>query len=185
MIDDKQLKHISKFLSLILRHQPELIGIQLDRNGWTDISELIEKANRKGIQVDRAILDHVVATNSKKRFAINETLDKIRASQGHSVEIELGYTNQQPPEILFHGTSEKAVPSILNTGLEKRERQHVHLSSDIETATKVGQRHGKPFVFKVFAEQMYNDNFQFFISDNGVWLTDHVPAKYLAQNDKI
>lgn len=176
--------NISKFLSLVLRHQPETIGIQLDQNGWTDINELIEKANNYGIKFDRETLNHIVATNSKKRFAFNDTLDKIRASQGHSVEIELGYTNQKPPEILFHGTAEKFVQSILDRGLEKRNRQHVHLSSDLETAIKVGQRHGKPFIFNVLAEQMYNDNFQFYISDNGVWLTDNVPTKYLKRNDK-
>jgi len=176
--------NISKFLSLVLRHQPETIGIQLDNNGWTDVNELIEKANNYGIKFDRETLSHIVATNSKKRFAFNDTLDKIRASQGHSVEIELGYTNQKPPEILFHGTAEKFVQSILDTGLEKRNRQHVHLSSDLETAIKVGQRHGKPFIFNVLAEQMYNDNFQFYISDNGVWLTDNVPTKYLKRNDE-
>src|SRR5690606_9170873 len=104
-------------------------------------------------------------------------------SQGHSIEIDLGYTNQKPPEILFHGTSEKSVKSILEKGLERQKRQHVHLSSDIETAIKVGKRHGKPFVFLVLAEQMYNDNFQFFISDNGVWLTNNVPAKYLKKDE--
>jgi len=184
MISEKQTTQISKFLSLVLRHQPETIDIQLDQNGWTDVNELIEKANKYGIKFDRETLNHIVAANTKKRFAFNETLDKIRASQGHSIEIELGYTNEKPPEILYHGTGEKSVQSIIETGLEKRSRQHVHLSSDIETALKVGQRHGKPFIFKVLAEQMYNDNFQFFISDNGVWLTDNVPTKYLKQNDE-
>ena len=183
MISDKQLTQISKFLSLVLRHQPQTIGIQLDRNGWANIDELLEKANNYGIHVDRETLNHIVETNSKKRFAFNDSLDKIRASQGHSIEIELGYTSQKPPELLYHGTGEKSVQSILDTGLQKRKRQHVHLSSDTETAIKVGQRHGKPFVFKVLAEQMYNDNFQFFLSDNGVWLTDNVPTKYLKQND--
>jgi putative RNA 2'-phosphotransferase len=183
MINDKQITHISKFLSLVLRHQPETIGIQLDQNGWADIEELLDRAKKHGIQVDRELLNHIVATNSKKRFAFNATLDKIRASQGHSIEIELGYTNQRPPEILFHGTGEKSVQSILEKGLEKRSRQHVHLSSDLETAIRVGQRHGKPFVFKVLAEQMYNEKFEFYISENGVWLTDNVPAKYLKGND--
>ena len=140
-------------------------------------------AKNNGVQFDRETLNHIVKTNSKKRFAFNDTLDKIRASQGYSVEVELGYTNQKPPEILFHGTAERFVQSILEIGLEKRNRQHVHLSSDIETAIKVGQRHGKPFVFRIFAEEMYKDNFQFFISDNGVWLTDNVPTKYLRQAD--
>lgn len=184
MISEKQLTHISKFLSLVLRHQPETIGIKLDQNGWTDVNELIEKANNNGVTFDREILNHIVATNSKKRFAFNENLDKIRASQGHSIEIELGYTSQKPPEILFHGTGEKSVQSILEAGLEKRSRQHVHLSSDIETAIKVGQRHGEPFIFKVLAGKMHDDNFQFFVSDNGVWLTDYVPVKYLKPNNE-
>lgn len=184
MISDKQITHISKFLSLVLRHQPETIGIQLDQNGWTDITELIEQSNNYGIIFDRETLNHIVETNSKKRFAFNDSFDKIRASQGHSIDIKLGYTNQKPPEILFHGTGEKSVQSILKTGLEKQNRQQVHLSNDIETAIKVGQRHGKPFVFLVLAEQMYNDKFEFYISDNGVWLTDNVPTKYLKQNDK-
>lgn len=181
MIDEKQLVHISKFLSLVLRHQPETIGLELDQNGWADINELLEKSNNKGVKFDRETLNHVVETNAKKRFAFNDSLDKIRASQGHSIAVELGYTNQKPPEILFHGTGEKSVQSILEKGLKKRDRQHVHLSADVETAIKVGQRHGKPFVFTILAAQMYHDKFEFFISDNGVWLTDHVPVKYLKQ----
>ncbi|MEH6762969.1 MAG: RNA 2'-phosphotransferase [Aequorivita antarctica] len=184
MISDKQLTHISKFLSLVLRHKPETIGIELDQNGWTDVAMLIEKANNYGIKFDSEVLNLLVQTNPKKRFAFNETFDKIRASQGHSIAVELGYTNQKPPELLFHGTDEKAVQSILDKGLERRSRQHVHLSSDIETAIKVGQRHGKPIVFKVLAAQMYTDNFQFLISENGVWLTDMVPSKYLKQRDE-
>lgn len=181
MISEKQITHISKFLSLVLRHKPETIGIELDQNGWTDVDTLLENSNSYGIKVDKDILKQIVETNSKKRFAFNETFDRIRASQGHSIEIELGYTSQKPPEILYHGTSEKSVQSILDKGLEKQSRQQVHLSADIETAIKVGKRHGKPFVFKVLAEQMYNDKFDFFISDNGVWLTDTVPTKYLEQ----
>ena len=142
MISDKQLTQISKFLSLVLRHQPEKIGIQLDQNGWADITELIEKGHSYGIKFGRETLNHIVTTNSKKRFAFNGTLEKIRASQGHSIEIEIGYTNQKPPEILYHGTGEKSLHSIFDTGLEKRSRQHVHLSGDIETAVKVGQDTG-------------------------------------------
>jgi len=183
MLPDKQLTHISKFLSLVLRHQPETIGIQLDEQGWAGIEELLEKANHYGVRFDREILNHIVASNPKKRFAFNDTYDKIRASQGHSIDIELGYSNQRPPEILYHGTGEKSVQSITATGLEKRSRQHVHLSSDPETAIKVGQRHGKPYVFKVLAEKMYLDNFPFFLSANGVWLTDHVPPAYLKENE--
>lgn len=179
MVNEKEITQISKFLSLVLRHQPQTIGIELDQNGWTNIDVLIKHANDYGVKIDRHLLNHIVATNAKKRFAFNDTQDKIRASQGHSVDIELGYINQQPPEILFHGTGEKSAPSILQHGIEKRSRQHVHLSSSLETAIKVGQRHGKPHIFKVLAGQMFKDNFQFFISDNGVWLTDNVPARYL------
>jgi len=175
---------ISKFLSLVLRHKPETINIQLDPNGWTDVDALLEKTNTYGMKLDKETLIHIVATNSKKRFALNESFDKIRANQGHSVDIQLGYTSQKPPEILYHGTGEKSVPSILETGLEKRSRQHVHLSSDIETAFNVGQRHGKPYVFKVLAGKMYTDKFEFFLSDNGVWLTENVPAKYLKRDDE-
>ncbi len=183
MTSEKQITHISKFLSLVLRHRPETICIELDQNGWTDVDTLLKKSNIYGIKLDKNTLKHIVETNSKKRFAFNDTLDRIRASQGHSVEIELGYISQKPPEILYHGTAEKSVQSILGTGLGKRNRQQVHLSADIETAVKVGQRHGRPSVFKVFAEEMYNDKFEFFISDNGVWLTDNVPTKYLKQAD--
>jgi putative RNA 2'-phosphotransferase len=181
MISEKQLTTISKFLSLVLRHQPETIGIQLDENGWVEVDDLIKKANAGGIKLDREILNYIVETNPKKRFAFHTSLDKIRASQGHSVEIELGYINQHPPVILYHGTGEQSVPSILKNGLEKRSRQHVHLSKDVETATKVGKRHGKPIILNVLAEQMYKDGFQFFLSDNGVWLTDHVPVNYIKQ----
>ncbi|MGA0556618.1 RNA 2'-phosphotransferase [Larkinella sp. VNQ87] len=179
MLSEKQLTHISKFLSLVLRHQPELIGIQLDENGWSDVDSLLEKVNNYGLKLDKETLEHVVNTNAKKRFALDKTINRIRANQGHSINIELGYSSQKPPEILFHGTSEQAVSSILQTGLEKRSRHHVHLSSDIETALKVGQRHGKPVVLKILAGQMHRDNVEFYQSDNGVWLTDHVPVKYL------
>ncbi len=184
MISLQQQTHISKFLSLVLRHKPETIGLQLDQNGWINVNELIEKSNKYGVKFDRETLNHIVANNSKKRFAFNNKFDKIRASQGHSINIDLGYSNQKPPEILFHGTSEKSVQSILEKGLENRNRQHVHLSSDFDTAIKVGQRHGKPIVFMVLAERMYNDNFQFYISENEVWLTDYVPTKYLKIKDE-
>jgi len=183
MIDKNYHTKLSKFLSLILRHRPEEIGIRLDSNGWTNVDELIEKMNAYSRHIDFETLEIILETNNKKRFSFNEDKSLIRASQGHSIEIDLGYTNQKPPEILFHGTSEKSVKSILEKGLERQKRQHVHLSSDIETAIKVGKRHGKPFVFLVLAEQMYNDNFQFFISDNGVWLTNNVPAKYLKKDE--
>jgi len=166
---------------LVLRHQPELIGLELDENGWVDVDLLLKKLIGHGIQLDLEILRYIVDTNSKKRFSFDEKFNKIRASQGHSVKIDLGYVPQMPPEILYHGTSTKNIDSILQLGIKKRGRQHVHLSCDIETAVKVAQRHGKAFIFEVLAGQMYIDNIQFYLSENGVWLTDNVPIKYLKQ----
>jgi putative RNA 2'-phosphotransferase len=179
MINDKENTKISKFLSLVLRHQPETIGISLDENGWTDVNTLIDKMNHNGFTISNEILKYIVESNNKKRFAFNEANTLIRASQGHSIEVNLGYSPQQPPLILFHGTSDQNVESILNKGIEKRSRNHVHLSLDIDTAIKVGQRHGKPVIFEVASGQMYEDGFKFFISENNVWLTDQVPSKYL------
>jgi putative RNA 2'-phosphotransferase len=179
MISEKENVRISKFLSLVLRHSPETIGIELDQNGWTDVNILIDKINQTDISIDINVLRYVVETNPKKRFAFNETFDKVRANQGHSIEVELGYAAKQPPTILYHGTGERSVSQIQLSGLQKMERHHVHLSADIETALKVGQRHGKPVVFEVLAGQMYLDKFDFYFSDNGVWLTDHVPVDYI------
>jgi len=182
-MNEKEKKKISKFLSLVLRHKPETIAIELDENGWTDVEALIAKSRDYGVKYDLQILKEVVETNDKKRFAFDDQLKRIRASQGHSLNIDLGYQAQKPPEFLFHGTAMKNVESIQESGLEKRSRQHVHLSIDLETAIKVGQRHGKPFVFKVKAKEMSEDKIAFYISENGVWLTDHVPSKYLLINE--
>ncbi|MBO9700520.1 MAG: RNA 2'-phosphotransferase [Sporocytophaga sp.] len=179
MISEKENQRISKFLSLVLRHQPESIGIRLDENGWVDPELLIFKMNKHGFNLSMEILDHVVATNNKKRFAYNESKTQIRASQGHSVNIELGYEPQKPPAILYHGTAERFSESILKTGLDKQSRQHVHLSLDIDIAISVGKRHGKPVIFEVASETMFADGFVFYLSENKVWLTDHVPVKYL------
>jgi putative RNA 2'-phosphotransferase len=185
MISEKENIKTSKFLSLVLRHQPGLIGLELNESGWANVNELIKKANNHGIQLDFNTLQHIVDTNSKKRFSFSDDLNRIRASQGHSVEVDLDYTAQIPPKILYHGTATQNVESILQSGIEKRDRHHVHLSSDIETAIKVGQRHGKIFIFEVHAEQMHSDNFKFYISENGIWLTDNVPAKYLKHHQSV
>lgn len=169
----------SKFLSLVLRHQPKSIGIVLDENGWTDVGTLIEKTQKSGIPLDFERLKHIVDTNEKKRFAFNSDFTKIRASQGHSVEVDLGYTSQKPPAVLYHGTTDSALSSIMQTGIEKRKRHHVHLSKDQETAIKVGQRHGKAVILQVLAEKMFEEGFQFFLSENGVWLTDEVPVRFI------
>ncbi|GAB3496375.1 RNA 2'-phosphotransferase [Spirosoma knui] len=179
MISEKEATLISKFISLVLRHSPETIGISLDANGWASTAELINRMNQRGYAIDQATLAYIVETNPKKRFALNEHQTLIRASQGHSVTVELGYTPTTPPEHLYHGTSEKNLPSILATGLNKRDRHHVHLSTDAQTAQTVGSRHGRPVVLEVDSQAMHKDGFLFFISANGVWLTDHVPAHYL------
>lgn len=179
MINEKDTTRISKLMSLVLRHQPQVIGLSLDENGWANTTELLEKMNQHSTSITLAILQHVVATNNKKRFAFNEDGSKIRASQGHSIEVELNLLPQVPPPILYHGTAEKNVSSILVTGLEKRTRNHVHLSSDVPTAITVGKRHGKPAVFEIAAEKMHEKGFLFYCSANKVWLTNHVPANYL------
>lgn len=179
MTDEKQNIKISKFISLVLRHKPETIGLTLDDTGWANIDELIDKLNNSGFKVTNDILNHIVLTNSKKRFSFNETKTKIRANQGHSLDIDLNLKEANPPEHLFHGTSEKNVASILTDGLNKQNRQHVHLSRDKETAITVGKRHGRPRVFIVAAGQMREEGYSFYLSDNNVWLIDEVPAKYL------
>lgn len=184
-MDEKAAKGISKFLSLVLRHRPEIIGVELDAQGWADVDVLIRQFNANGTFIDRELLDHVVDTNSKKRFAFNENRKLIRASQGHSIPVQLGYSAQLPPDVLFHGTGAQAVASILNAGLEKRDRQHVHLSQDFQTAVQVGGRHGKPVVFNVLAAEMHSAGYSFYLSENGVWLTDHVPAAFILLKDKL
>jgi len=175
---------ISKLLSLVLRHKPEVIGIALDQNGWTDVKQLLEKLNAFGKSISLEELFAIVSTSDKQRFALNETKDKIRANQGHSIPIDLAYKATTPPDFLFHGTSEKSLASILQNGIEKRDRHHVHLSKDIPTAMKVGIRHGKPVILEIRSKKMHDDGYLFFISDNGVWLTDFVPPKYFNRKDQ-
>jgi len=182
MNNNNIIKH-SKFLSLVLRHKPQTIGIDLDKNGWVDIDILIQKMSDFGKNLTREELYFIVENNSKKRFAINEVDNKIRANQGHSLNIDLGFEAIQPPEILYHGTAQRFLASIFENGLEKRNRHHVHMSANKVTATSVGQRHGKPIISEVKALEMFKDSFQFFLSENGVWLTDKVPSKYLNKNE--
>jgi len=179
MLTEKESIKISKFLSLVLRHQPELIDIHLDESGWTDVNDLLEKVKTHGISLSHEALYFIVANNSKQRFALSADRTKIRASQGHSTNIELGYVATTPPPLLYHGTARHALESILQKGLEKRQRHHVHLSTNIKTALNVGQRYGEAIALQINAEAMSNDGYLFFCSDNNVWLTDHVPAKYL------
>jgi putative RNA 2'-phosphotransferase len=164
----------SKFLSLVLRHEPETIGLTLDDNGWADIETLIDLANANGKPVTRALID-----NDKQRFAISEDGLRIRANQGHSIDVDLALTALEPPATLYHGTATRFAKSIRNLGLVKQSRQHVHLSSDQATAIKVGTRHGKPLVLKIRAGEMHARGLAFFRSENGVWLTDAVAAEFI------
>lgn len=169
----------SKFLSLVLRHKPELIGITLDSGGWVSVSELLRACQEHGHPLTLAELREVVASNDKQRFSLSEDVQMIRANQGHSISVELGYNAAIPPDILYHGTVEKFLAHIREEGLTKGTRHHVHLSSDLETARRVGLRRGKPIIIKVESGRMHRNGQQFFRSENGVWLTEHVPPEYL------
>lgn len=174
--DDVQL---SKFLSLVLRHKPDEIGITLDESGWVPVAELLEAMRRAGRGTSREKLERIVAASDKQRFALSEDRSRIRANQGHSVQVDLGYAPAEPPEVLFHGTAEKAVESIRREGLQKRKRHHVHLSTTRQTAAAVGSRHGKLVLLEVRAGAMHRDGLAFYRTPNNVWLTDEVPVKYL------
>ncbi|MEM1216724.1 MAG: RNA 2'-phosphotransferase [Bacteroidota bacterium] len=173
------LKSLGKFISLVLRHKPEVIGIKLDSNGWADVDALIEGTMDKGREIDLPILEAMVASDEKQRYTFNEDKTKIRANQGHSVKVDLGLEPVKPPKVLYHGTVDRFVGSIMLKGLEPRQRNHVHLSEDKTTAIDVGERRGDAILFKVFSGAMYRDGFHFYQSANGVWLTEHVPNKYL------
>ena len=172
------LKNISKYLSLILRHKPEVIGISLDEHGWANVEELISGI-AKNHDFNMDLLEEIVRSDEKQRYSFNEDKTLIRANQGHSVPVDVELVEQIPPDILWHGTGEKYVSAIDTEGLIPKSRLYVHLSKDEDTATKVGTRHGKPVVYHVLAKKMYDDGYKFFISVNGVWLTKTVPVKYL------
>jgi putative RNA 2'-phosphotransferase len=176
----KDLTGKSKFLSYVLRHAPHSIGLQLDSNGWADIDDLLAKCAAVDNAMDRTLLHEIVGTNVKRRFTISPDGTRIRAAQGHSVDIELGLAPVEPPEVLFHGTAVRFVASILREGLKPGRRRHVHLSADETTATAVGQRHGKPVVLRVASGAMHRTGHAFHRADNGVWLTDFVPPAFLS-----
>lgn len=179
MADQKTITRLSKYLSLVLRHQPESLGIILDEQGWTDVDLLLKKMQTSNPEMTAELLQHIVDTNAKQRFAFNVNRNKIRANQGHSVSVDLNYHPQQPPEILYHGTAQQYLNGIMQQGLIKGARHHVHLSKDTATAQQVGQRHGKPCILSVDAKQMLQDGHLFYCAENGVWLTEQVPVQYL------
>ena len=168
-------KKVSKFLSFVLRHKPQSIGLNLDINGWADIDELIEKA--KNMELSKELIEEVVKDNDKQRFIIKN--NKIRANQGHSIEVDLEFKSVTPPSKLYHGTATKFIESIMKEGLTKQNRNHVHLSKDTQTASQVGQRHGKLVMLEVDSKKMFEEKFEFYLSQNGVWLTNNVPIRFL------
>ncbi len=171
----------SKFLSLILRHKPEKIGLELDKNGWVSTELLLKNLNKSGFKLDLSKLKQIVFDNDKQRFAFNDDYSKIRANQGHSLRVELNYEPVKPPKNLYHGTATRFLDSIYENGIQKQKRHHVHLSLNIETAKNVGSRYGKTVVLIIDAEQMHQDGFEFFESENGIWLVDKVPSKYIQE----
>ncbi len=177
-------KRTSKFLNLILRHKPETVGLVLDDNGWIDVDLLLEKMNKAGKTIDRSALEQVVKNNSKQRFVFSECGQRIRANQGHSVEIELGYDSVKPPEFLFHGAATKDIAAIRENGLLKMGRHDVHLNAQAEPCIHVASRHGKPIVLTIKSGKMHDEGFKFFLTPNNVWLTNHVPARFIEfEND--
>ena len=169
----------SKFLSLILRHKPETVGLTLGEGGWLNVDELLTALARNGHPLTREQLDGVVANNEKRRFGYDATGLRIRAVQGHSQNVDLGYKPAVPPAILYHGTVGRFLSSILQRGLVRGSRRHVHLSQDVATARVVGKRRGKPVTLEIASGAMHQEGHSFFRADNGVWLTDHVPAEFV------
>jgi putative RNA 2'-phosphotransferase len=171
---------LSKFLSLVLRHEPHKAGLTLDSAGWVEVDVLLRGCAAAGVPITRAELDAIVAQSDKQRFALSEDRARIRANQGHSVEVELDYAAAQPPEVLYHGTADRFLESIRAQGLLKGRRHHVHLSADRAVALEVGRRHGRPILIVVAAATMVRTGHVFFRSANGVWLTEHVPVEFMS-----
>ena len=172
---------ISKFLSYHLRHHPEKLGLTMEKGGWVSIEELLKASAQNNVPLSLSELTEVVINNDKKRFSFDETGTKIRANQGHSINIDLQLNPRIPPDLLYHGTHPQVVNTILKEGIKKMSRHHVHLSVDILTAEKVGQRRGKPIILQIDTKKMNEDGFIFYCSDNNIWLVDFVPPQYLTK----
>jgi len=179
-MNSKQLNETSKFLSFVLRHEPQAIGLQLDTEGWADIDALIAGAAADGRVLSREVIAAIVENNDKKRFALSEDGQRIRAVQGHSTQsVNITHVEKTPPAVLYHGTATRFLASIQQQGLVAGERHHVHLSQDMDTAISVGKRYGQVVVLQVDASRLHSDGFKFFQAENGVWLVSHVPADAL------
>ncbi len=173
------LVKLGKYLSLILRHKPEVIDIKLDEHGWADVDELLAGMNRQGRFINRELLDEIVKTNNKKRYQYNDDLTKIRANQGHSINVDVNLQEKIPPNTLYHGTALRYLYEIKLFGIKKMNRLYVHLSKDKETAINVGKRHGKAIILEIDTKKMLNDGHKFYYSNNGVWLCDDINFKYV------
>ena len=176
-----KLDKLSVFISLVLRHKPDAAGITLDEHGWANVEELIDGINNTGRKMDMGVLEEIVRTDQKQRYSFNEDKTLIRANQGHSIPVDVELKEKEPPEFLYHGTADRFIKAIMKEGLKSISRLYVHLSKDIETANKVGKRHGKPIILKVHSGQMCREGIKFYLSENGVWLTKKVDVKYLEQ----
>lgn len=183
-MDDKKLRKIGKYISFLLRHSPEKESLEMDKQGYVKTSDLLS-----ALQIDQNQIDWIVENNNKKRFEYKDNKELIRATQGHSFEIDLGIEESEPPsDFLYHGTSDEYLESILKEGLLKMNRNHVHLSTNLDTARQVGDRHSrknnrKTYICTILAKKMLEDGYKFYVTSNGVWLTDHVPAKYISRNE--
>jgi putative RNA 2'-phosphotransferase len=180
IMDTKHLKEVSKSLSYVLRHRPDSVGLELSENGWVAVDELLRAFEQAGKPLSLELLHQVVSENDKQRFEFSAGGHKVRARQGHSAPVDLGYEPATPPAILYHGTATRFLDSIWAQGLLKGSRHHVHMSTNKQTMLQVGMRHGKPVLLKIDAAQMHADGHEFFVTGNQVWLTEHVPPKYLA-----
>lgn len=169
----------SKFLALILRHDPSTIGVKIDSNGWVNVKEFLEKSNSYGVPFTIEELKNIVRNDNKQRYSFNEDGTLIRANQGHSITVDVELKETEPPKLLYHGTVDRFLPSIKENGLKKMSRLHVHLSEDFRTAERVGSRRGTPIILKILAKEMFQDGFKFYLSENNVWLTEEVPSKYI------
>ena len=172
---------LGRFMSYVLRHHPEAAELTLDGEGWADVDKLMEGMTKAGRPIDRETLERIVRENNKKRYTLSEDGRRIRANQGHSVDVHIEMEKRTPPERLYHGTADRFLDSIKEQGIRRMARQYVHLSPDVPTAVNVGSRHGKPVVLAIDTAQMAADGFDFFISANGVWQSEDIPWRYVSE----
>ncbi len=179
----KQQQNLSKFISLVLRHQPDAAYVTLDEHGWANVEQLLNGINKTGRQIDMTVLENIVAADEKQRYSFSPDKTLIRANQGHSIPVDVELKESEPPEFLYHGTASRFIGSIMTEGLKPMSRLYVHLSKDVETAKKVGSRHGVPVILKIHSGKMHQDGLKFYLSANGVWLTKQVGTKYISREE--